>query len=106
MSAKALRIIRAGTGETQAELARRIGVSRQVVNYYERGKGPGGTNVRGPDPFVNAAGGDFHLKAGSRAINRGADLGAAYAQDPDGNTRGADGAWDIGAFEFQKTRNR
>jgi hypothetical protein len=49
------------------------------------------------DPFVDKANGDFHLTA---ATNAGENLGAPYNTDPDGVTRGADGVWDRGAYEF------
>jgi len=55
------------------------------------------------DPFVNLAGKDFHIKAtigSSYPRNRGVILGSPYNKDADGNTRGADGAWDIGAYEY------
>lgn len=49
------------------------------------------------DPFVDAAGLDFHLVG---ATEPGAELGSPYDRDPDGTTRGSDGAWDRGAYEF------
>jgi hypothetical protein len=55
------------------------------------------------DPFVNAAAGDYRLKAsfsGTSPVNKGVNLGAPYNIDMLGNVRGADGAWDIGAHEF------
>ena len=49
--------------------------------------------------------GDFHLISGAGVINKGLSVpaitGQTIATDPDGNTRGADGAWDIGAYEYQ-----
>lgn len=56
-----------------------------------------------PDPFVNLAHGDFHLSNGvapNRARNRGQALGPIFDVDPEGNLRGADGGWDIGAYEL------
>ena len=50
------------------------------------------------DPFVDAAGLDFHLGG---ATDPGNAVGAPYDRDPDGVTRGADGSWDRGAFEYQ-----
>ena len=47
-------------------------------------------------PFVNYSGGDYRLSA---AVS-GVALGAPYNVDMLGNTRGADGTWDRGAFEF------
>lgn len=55
----------------------------------------GGTN-----PFVDYTNKDFHLAAGSSPINAGNNLGSTYSIDFDGNTRGADGFWDMGVYEF------
>ena len=59
------------------------------------------------DPFVNPAGGDYHLNATSAGTfkNKGKTLTTdGYINvDADGNTRGADGAWDIGAYEIGGT---
>jgi hypothetical protein len=49
------------------------------------------------DPFVNIAGKDFRLKAGTGA---GMNLAAPFNTDAAGNTRGADGTFDRGAFEY------
>jgi hypothetical protein len=49
------------------------------------------------DPFVNAAGLDFRLKAATVA---GIARQAPFNLDPLGKTRGADGVTDRGAFEF------
>lgn len=49
--------------------------------------------------FVNIAGLDFRLVAGSPAINKGLTLAAQFATDGDGKARGAT-AWDMGAYEF------
>lgn len=48
------------------------------------------------DPFVNAAGGNFALSAATTAGQTQTDC----LTDALGNTRGADGTWDRGAFEF------
>jgi hypothetical protein len=47
-------------------------------------------------PFVDVEAGDFHLAAPLQ----GADLAAPFDVDLDGKTRGEDGIWDQGAFEF------
>jgi len=63
-------------------------INLDSVNIYE-------------DPlFVDAGGGDFHLSAGSPAIDAGV---AAYAarEDADGNARPDCIAWDLGAYEAQ-----
>ena len=56
------------------------------------------------DPFVNSAigaAGDYHLTAsGASTLNAGLTLASPYNQDMDGNTRGGDGKWDRGAYEF------
>jgi MYXO-CTERM domain-containing protein len=53
------------------------------------------------DQFVDVATGDFHLVPGSALINKGKGLmtDGFVDHDMDGNTRGADGTWDVGAFE-------
>jgi hypothetical protein len=59
----------------------------------------GGHNVMntGGVSFVNQALGDFHLAAPTSA---GGTLSSLFTLDPDGKTRGADGTWDRGAYEF------
>jgi hypothetical protein len=55
----------------------------------------------GSNPFVSS--GNFHLVStvGSKyPKDKGTNLGSPYNIDPDGNTRGADGLWDIGAYEY------
>ncbi len=59
----------------------------------------------GFDPIVDADNGDFTLAAGALAINAGLDLTTLPgfnpdSVDPDQNIRGADGFWDIGAYEY------
>lgn len=57
--------------------------------------------VASGSPFVNAdvdpLDADLHLKA---ATQPGKSLPAPFDLDPDGKTRGADGSWDRGAYEF------
>lgn len=56
------------------------------------------------DPFVNLASKDFHIISTTGAAyprDAGVNLGAPYDTDLDGVTRGSDGTWDIGAFEFE-----
>lgn len=44
---------------------------------------------------------DWHLtSAGASTFGKGTTLGAPYNVDPDGNTRGANGAWDVGAYQY------
>jgi hypothetical protein len=56
-------------------------------------------NVMSGDPFINSQNGNFHLSAATHA---GITLSAPYGLDPDGNMRGADGAWDRGAYEYME----
>jgi hypothetical protein len=65
-------------------------------NSYPNEELPGSTRV---DPmFVNAAGNDFHLQAGSPAISAGNPSGAP-SEDFDGKDRGS--TVDVGAFQRQ-----
>lgn len=59
--------------------------------------------VSSSDPFVNYAGNDLRIIAttgGTYPRNAGTDLGASYNTDRLGNTRGSDGTWDVGAYEY------
>lgn len=63
------------------------------------------TNLIGTsNPFVNVAVLNFSLNSdatGPLPIDAGKPLGAEFSDaDPNGNTRGADGSWDIGAYEY------
>lgn len=54
-----------------------------------------------PDPFVDWKNGDVRLSSSNFvAINQGTNAGTAYNRDPAGSTRGEDGYWDIGAYEY------
>jgi hypothetical protein len=55
------------------------------------------TTASAPAIFVNLAGYDFHLTGDTAA---GTSLASPYNTDPDGNTRGADGVWDRGAYQY------
>lgn len=57
------------------------------------------TSLPASSVFVDFANRNYRLIAGSPAINSGATMASTYATDSDGDTRGAGGAWDIGAFE-------
>lgn len=53
--------------------------------------------------FADYAARDYHISGIIGPVyprDKGAILGPAYNQDLDGQTRGADGAWDIGAYAF------
>ena len=52
------------------------------------------------NPFVNINADNFHLVA---ATNPGRTLAPPFNVDPDGKSRGSDGVWDRGAFEFGGT---
>jgi hypothetical protein len=55
-------------------------------------------NVYKPYIFVNADKGDLRLAI---PLIGSTVLGSAYSNDPDGKTRGEDGYWDYGAYEFR-----
>jgi len=62
--------------------------------------------INGGDPkFVNYDGNDFHLRAGSPAIDKGATI-AGFNKDKDGNIRPQGAAWDIGAYEFMSSTEK
>ncbi len=73
-----------------------------LTNSLISGPGWAGTNgnITGDPLFVNAPGGDYHLAAGSPAINAGTTVGAP-SYDLDGAPR--DAQPDIGAYEFGAT---
>lgn len=60
---------------------------------------PSGNNTTGlsTSAFVNYSARDFHLAAPTAA---GMTLSSPYNTDPEGLTRGADGTWDLGAYEY------
>ena len=71
-----------------------------VTPVYSGGSSAGANDVvtdPGSDPFVSSGAGDFHPLSGTAA---GETHSAPYATDLDGVTRGGDGTWDRGAFEF------
>jgi hypothetical protein len=54
-------------------------------------------------PFVSLSTKDFHITSATGSgtpRDAGIALASEYATDFDGNTRGADGGWDIGAYEY------
>jgi len=67
------------------------------INSGGTGGEANGTSAASGDPFVDYANLDFRLKAATAA---GSNLGPPYNLDPYGRTRGTDGVWDRGAFEF------
>jgi len=72
-------------------------VDRNLIN--------GSTQIYGDDAiigdpkFVNPAGGDFHLREDSPAIDSGSSIDAP-SDDFDGNPRPQGAGYDVGAFEF------
>ena len=56
-----------------------------------------GQTYSATDLFTNYSGHDYHL---AKATAAGQTLAAPYNIDYDGNTRGSDGVWDRGAYEF------
>lgn len=65
---------------------------------------PGANSISsGSNPFVNYAGGDYSIigtVSASYPRNKGVTLSSTYQTDFAGNTHGADGTWDIGAYEY------
>lgn len=53
--------------------------------------------VASSNPFVSASSDNYRLASPTTA---GDTLSSAFSRDPDGKTRGADGNWDMGAFEY------
>jgi hypothetical protein len=69
--------------------------------FFNNGPWPpasGGHSLVANPLFVNPAGGDFHLSAGSPAINAG--IGAGQTGDFDGDLRPIGAGFDIGFDEF------
>ena len=70
-------------------------------NASEDATAPGAGSITGitSAAFVNAAGNDFHLAAGSALIGAGVNLYSDFTTDIDGDTWPSGGAWDIG-FDY------
>ena len=75
-----------------------------TFTYQYADSNPGSHEVKttSGDPYVGAASGNLRLKAASAA---GMTLSAPWNCDMDNKTRGGDGLWDRGAFEFGGTAN-
>ena len=67
-----------------------------ALGAYDNSEG-GTAQVGIGDPFVNSAGGDYHLKI---RTDTGKVLPSPYDIDKDGNTRGLDGVWDRGVYQY------
>ncbi len=65
-------------------------------NYFSYARTEPNSIQNGPDPFVNKALDDFHLKSGASSRGRGLNLGPPYNVDMDGNSQGS--SWDMGAY--------
>jgi hypothetical protein len=52
------------------------------------------------NPFVASGSSNYHLTDGTGVTAGDSTIGATYNTDIDGVTRGADGTWDRGAYEF------
>ena len=61
--------------------------------------GPG--NITDEPQFVDAAAGNYRLRAGSPCMDRGHNAYVRVTEDLDGNPRIANGTVDIGAYEYQ-----
>jgi len=75
-------------------------------NYYSGTPfNPTESNVQSASgvPFAGAAVGNFRLTG---ATSAGFSLAAPYNLDPDGKTRGGEGVWDRGAFEYGEAAAR
>jgi hypothetical protein len=70
------------------------------------GKGGARSITTGVNPFINGPAGNFHIVGTVGATyprDKGVSLGSPYQTDPDGVTRGGDGTWDMGSYEFSGT---
>jgi hypothetical protein len=76
------------------------GVTASFNAYFQTSGTPSGTDnqTSTANPFVNSAGGNYRLAVPTTAGDSA--IGTTYNKDPDGVTRGADGTWDRGAFEY------
>jgi hypothetical protein len=73
------------------------------ANSGMKGGEPHSINGSGQSPFVYAAGHDYHIVPTTGVAlprNHGSPLSSQFGVDMDGHVRGADGAWDIGAYEY------
>lgn len=66
------------------------------------GEDPGINEIEKEPIFLDPTNGDYHLAAGSPAINSGADLTGILSVDIEGNERNSFRAFEMGAFEFME----
>jgi parallel beta-helix repeat protein len=92
--------INVDSGVTNAIIRNNISYLNGAGDYSDSGTGTTQDhNLFGTNPlFVNAAAGDFHLQAGSPAIDAGTTL-TLVTTDIAGVTR--DGPYEIGAYEYE-----
>jgi hypothetical protein len=86
-------------------LAANSDFSGASANYdFSSGSTPGANSISsGSLPFTDTNGYDFTIVSTISATyprDKGVNLGSTYDEDNAGNTRGDDGTWDMGAFEF------
>lgn len=80
------------------EMVRWLGTSYADLAAFQAGTGSDADSLSSSPAWVAPAAGDFHLQAGSPAIDAGASLGATV--DFDGNPAPQGAATDIGPFEY------
>jgi len=72
-------------------------------NYSNSSCSGTGSISSGSNPFTNYAGANYNLISTIGAKypkDKGVNLGSTYNGDMNGTSRGSDGAWDIGAYEY------
>jgi hypothetical protein len=77
------------------------GASRLTLAQWRSATGQDANSVLSTptELFVNVAGNDYHLKAGSPAIDRGTSQ-LAPVVDLEGRARPSGAGWDVGAYEY------
>ena len=80
------------------------GVTKSTYADWEAAYGGSTHSIKGDPVFVNGKRGDFHLEAGSPAIDVGADVG--LTKDYDGTHVPQGNAVDVGAYEFVYESNK
>jgi len=88
-----------------AEDAKTVNVPNMGYNYYSTDiTGYTDANAQtGANPFTDSSNGDFTLTGATEAGNDLSGWNELYGSintDPDGTTRGGDGVWDRGAYEY------
>jgi hypothetical protein len=76
-----------------------VSASTSITYSNVRGSFPGTGNINTDPLFVDAAGGDYRLQAGSPCIDAG-DPATTLTEDIDGNSRPAGSGYDMGAYEY------